>query len=207
MFFIRFAAFYLSWFVLTTLIGASPSSTEGMTRFALCTAAMLTPIVAFGVAYRRCAGLRDTVLRLDLSTLHFFQIARLAGIGMLTDYAAGRLAAPFALWTGGIDVLIGLSATFVAFLATTRDPLPRRALIGWNVLGLLDFVVAFAMWFLWSPTSLGVLAGHSDTAEMLHLPLSFIPLAGVPIASIVHIIALLQLRRGNPDAPNAVLRA
>jgi hypothetical protein len=56
-------------------------------------------------------------------------------------------------------------------------------LIAWNLLGLLDFVVAFGLWFLCRP----------DMTQMLVLPLSFIPMAGVPIATIVHIIALLRL--------------
>ena len=204
-FFRRFAALYMPWFALTTLLAALPLSPYGMARFVICTVTILAPVAAFVLAYRRRPDLRSTVLRLDLTILHLFQIARLAGIGMLVGYAVDRLAPPFALWAGGIDVFIGLSATFVAFLGMTRDPLPRRALMAWNALGLLDFAVAFGIWFLWSPTLMGVLADHSTTALMLRLPLSFIPMAGVPIAAIVHIIALLQLHRGDHDAPNKVL--
>lgn len=204
-FFAHFAFLYIPWFAITTAIAASPLAPRGMIRFGLCTVAIVIPIAVFVVAYRRSPGLRATVVRLDLSCLHFFQIARMAGIGMLALYAVGRLAAPFALWAGGIDVFIGLTATFVAFIVAAAPQRPRSVLIAWNVLGLLDFVVALVIWFLWSPTSLGLLADSSDTGEMLRLPMSFIPMAGVPIASIAHIIALIQLTRANPTVPNAVL--
>ena len=204
-FFIRFAALYVPWFVLTTLLAALPLSPTGMARFIICTAALVVPVVVFAVAYQLNPSLRAYVFRIDLSLLHFFQIARLAGIGMLAVYAVGRLAPLFALWAGGVDVIIGLTATFMAFLALVRDRLPRRMLTAWNVLGLLDFVVALVLWFLYSPTVFGVLGHQLDTTQMLILPLSFIPMAGVPVASIVHIIALIQLRSTTPRAPHPVL--
>src|SRR4030088_879489 len=86
-FFRRFAALYMPWFALTTLLAALPLSPYGMARFVICTVTILAPVAAFVLAYRRRPDLRSTVLRLDLTILHLFQIARLAGIGMLVGYA------------------------------------------------------------------------------------------------------------------------
>jgi hypothetical protein len=90
-------------------------------------------------------------------------------------------------------VAIGLAAPVVA-LALVRGTRHARTLgIGWNVLGLLDLVVAVGM-----ATSLfPLLAGERlhAAAAMGVYPLILVPTFGVPVAVLLHLVALRRLRR------------
>jgi hypothetical protein len=64
-----------------------------------------------------------------------------------------------------------------------------------NVLGLLDFVVAVGTGVLTGDTSLGIFADHTlpVRANLAAFPLSLVPTFLVPLYIILHILALLQL--------------
>ena len=158
---------------------------------------VVAPIVVlpalWGLAYRRSARLRATMLALDLGAITAVQGMRIAGIAMLALGAAGALTPVFALWAGGLDVAVGLTAVPLAYLVVRRRPAPRRLLRGWHLLGLADFVVAVPLGLAATPSALGVLAADPSTAPMFTFPLSFIPMVGVPFTVIMHLTALLQL--------------
>jgi hypothetical protein len=163
-------------------------------------ACTLTPPVAFALAWRRSVRFRERMLRLDLGAVTLFQMARIAGLAWLVLYAEDQLPAVLALWAGGLDMFLALSAVTVAYLVTAMRPFPRRLFQGWHVVGLMDMVVGWTLIILLSPTAAGVLADGATTSEAaLEFPMCFIPMAGVPLATCMHFIALLQLRHlGDP---------
>lgn len=190
----RFLGVLAAWIAATSAANLlAPGSPRDLWFLAMVFATMVGPPAALAAAYRRSEAVRATVGRLDLGVVTVVQIARVAGIAMLALWAAHQLAAPFALWTGVLDVLIGLSALFVAYVATPARPLPRRALRAWHVAGLLDFAIAIPIAVLYSRTSLGVLAGSLSVTGMFEFPLSFIPMVGVPFTASMHVVALLRL--------------
>jgi hypothetical protein len=122
------------------------------------------------------------------------QVFRTLGVVFLTLYAAHRLPGAFA-WPAGVgDVLVGVFAPLVA-LRYARRPLEtvRRA-VAWNVLGLIDLTVAVGMGFLTSPSPLQLLAFDAPNELIGVFPLALVPVFLVPLAVILHLASLMQLR-------------
>jgi hypothetical protein len=117
---------------------------------------------------------------------------RLVGVVFVALMFANQVPALWALPAGLGDVAIGATAFWVA----SRLDAPggtRRAVI-FNLLGLLDLVVAVGLGMTMSPgpTQLFKL---SPSAEVLtHFPLVLVPTFLVPLATVLHVVSLWQLR-------------
>jgi hypothetical protein len=87
------------------------------------------------------------------------QLYRALGVIFLILYATDKMPALFAWPAGAGDVTVGLLAPVVA-LAYARDPRRNAGLVtAWNVLGILDLVVAVTTGFITSPSAL-LVASH-----------------------------------------------
>jgi len=110
-------------------------------------------------------------------------------------------------WPAGLgDIAIGITAPWVAFtLARRPNFAASRLFIVWNLLGILDLVVAVSIGALSSALATGV-AGEVTTAPMAQLPLLLIPAYFVPLFVMLHLAALFQARRlavsGLSDGPS-----
>jgi hypothetical protein len=113
---------------------------------------------------------------------------RVVGVLFLIAMAQGHLPAAFALPAGLGDIAIGLAAPFVA-LQLARGT-GRAAAVRFNVLGILDLVVAGIVGFL----LLGLVEVTPSTAPLTLLPLALIPTTAVPLAVALHIVSLRRLR-------------
>jgi hypothetical protein len=185
---------------LAVLLPVAGVDTDTMAYLLVAFACTISLPLAFLIAWRRSPQFRDRVLALDLGPVVLLETGRILGLSILVLYALDELPAEFAFWGGGIDVLIGATALTFAYLVLAMRPFPRRLFVGWNALGILDFVVAWPVIFLFSPTAAGVLAGSGPTTEaFLDFPMSFIPMFGVPFTCCLHLIALLQVKHhGSP---------
>ena len=123
------------------------------------------------------------------------QFYRALGVVFLILYADGQLPGLFALPAGIGDVAVGLSAPFVA-LAYARNP---RAAAGrvrsWNLLGILDLVVAVTMGFLTAPSLISPIEVHPTSELITMLPMVIIPVYLVPLSIVLHIASLVKLHR------------
>jgi hypothetical protein len=81
-------------------------------------------------------------------------------------------------------------------LALVRQPgfAASPAFIRWNVLGILDLVVAISLGAISTTLSTGA-PGEISTAPMATLPLLLIPAFLVPLFLMLHTVALMQSRR------------
>jgi len=150
--------------------------------------AVLTPLFAFSIWYAGSKSFREWVLALNPRTLTLIQAERIGGLVFLAMYTYNILPGMFALPAGWGDIAIGVTAYFAA---SRLIPNHRRAFIGWQLLGMLDLVVALSM-----ATLSTLLYPHGiTTAPMAELPLSLIPSFGVPLFLILHIICIAQARR------------
>jgi hypothetical protein len=202
----------VGYMTFTTLLAIfAPSllgGTDSMAWLLVSFACTISLPVAFAVAWRRSARFRARVLALDLAPVVLLETGRILGLAILVEYALHELPWQFAWWGGGLDVLIGATALTVAYAVLAMRPFPRRLFLGWNLLGLGDFVVAWPIIFLFSSTAFGVLAGDGPTTEaFLKFPMSFIPLFGVPFTACLHLISLLQVRHlGTPNTSPLFVR-
>jgi hypothetical protein len=113
---------------------------------------------------------------------------RVVGVLFLIVMAQGHLPAAFALPAGLGDIAIGAAAPFVA-RRLARDT-GRTGALRFNVLGILDLIVAGSIGFLLS----GLVEVTPSTAPLLLLPLALIPTVPVPLALALHIVSLRRLR-------------
>jgi hypothetical protein len=138
---------------------------------------------------------RDFVLSLDLRVIAGMQAWRWAGLGFLSLYAHNVLPGVFALPAGLGDMAIGVTAPWM-ILALLREPgfAASGSFIRWNILGILDLVIAISLGTVSTLFATGA-AGEVTTAPMATLPLLLIPGFLVPLFIMLHATALLQSRR------------
>jgi hypothetical protein len=125
------------------------------------------------------------------------QTYRVAGVAFLIALAAGQLPAIFAVPAGVGDFLVGLTALSVA--ASVRAGRRRRAVV-WNVLGILDLVIAITLGLAASP-GLHLLAVTPTTKALFATPLLLAPTFAVPLSIWLHVASLRGLLNREPVAP------
>jgi hypothetical protein len=151
------------------------------------------PIAIFLAAYRASTGFRDAVLNLDQRLAVGLQAWRFGGLFFLALTTYSVLPGVFA-WPAGLgDIAIGATAPVLA-LAIARNPqiVTSRLFVVWNLLGILDLVVAVGTGTLVSWFGIG--AGSASMGPMAQLPLLLIPAFLVPGFVMLHIAAILQAR-------------
>jgi hypothetical protein len=155
--------------------------------------AVTLPIVIFLATYRASSAFRHFVLNLDQRLAVGLQAWRFGGLGFLALTAYNVLPGVFA-WPAGLgDMAIGATAPVLA-LAIARSPqvVTSRLFVVWNLLGLLDLVVAVGTGTLVSWFGIG--ADNASIGPMAQLPLLLIPAFLVPSFLMLHSAALLHAR-------------
>jgi len=153
------------------------------------------PLAVFFAAYFGWSGFRAFVLGADLRFVATIQAWRWAGLGFLSLYAYGVLPGLFAFPAGLGDMAIGVSAPWIV-LGLIRRPsfATSQRFVIWNIMGIIDLVVAVSMGAICSGFLRG-LTGNVTTGPMAQLPLVFIPAYLVPIFIMLHFTALFQARQ------------
>ncbi len=189
-------AVLVAWFLLAfggSLLGVFDSEPRPPISLGL---AAVVPIVMFAGVYLTSSAFRQFVSTLDLRVLTLAQTWRIGGIMFVILYYRGALPGTFALPAGWGDFAIGVTAPLVAWY--WRPTFPTRTFVIWNLLGSLDLVGAVSLGVLSSATPIGILAGDVTTRLMGQFPLTLIPTFFVPLLLILHLIALIRVRKGMP---------
>jgi len=153
------------------------------------------PLAIFFVAYFGWDAFRAFILGADLRLVAAIQGWRWAGLGFLSLYAHGVLPGLFALPAGLGDMAIGVTAPWIV-LGLIHHPsfVTSRRFVIWNILGIVDLVVAVSMGTI-SSGFLHGLTGNVTTSAMAQIPLVLIPAYLVPFFIMLHFTALSQARR------------
>ncbi len=157
--------------------------------------AFAIPLAGFFAAYFGWSGFRAFILGADLRLVTAIQAWRWAGLGFLSLYAYGVLPGLFAFPAGLGDMAVGFCAPWIV-LGLIRHPsfATSQRFVIWNVMGIIDLVVAVSLGAICSGFLRG-LTGNVTTGPMAQLPLVFIPAYLVPLFMMLHFTALLQVRR------------
>jgi hypothetical protein len=148
--------------------------------------AILFVSVATSVSLRRLLTGQANLIRLHLW--------RLAGIVFLVLMARGQVPALWALPAGIGDILVAVTAPWVARDVDT--PRGRRRAINWTLLGMADLIVAVGLGVMTSPGA-GQVFKTVPTAELMgHFPMALVPAFLVPLALVLHVASLWQLLGG-----------
>jgi hypothetical protein len=153
------------------------------------------PLLLFFAGLTLSKSFREFVLTLDLRLIAGIQAWRWAGLGFLSLYAYKVLPAVFALPAGLGDMAIGVTAPWI-ILALVRQPgfAATGKFVRWNVLGMLDLIIAVSIGTASAFFATGA-PGEISTAPMAALPLLLVPAFLVPLFFMLHIAALMQSRQ------------
>src|SRR5258706_6363394 len=153
---------------------------------------VLLPVILFLGGWYGSGRVQRFIASLNLQTITFIQIGRIFGGAFLLEYLLGAIPGVFALPAGWGDVAIGLTAPLVAWMMISQTRFRLGMLLVWNILGLIDLVMAVSSGILTSRSTLGFLAGTTTSAAVTVLPLSLIPTFLVPFYLILHLITLVR---------------
>ena len=168
-------------------VGANPAGP------ALIGGVIAAPLVLTALAAALVPSVRATLLAMPMPLLIDLNVWRIGGGFFLLLAIDGRLGGPFPQSAGWGDVITGVFALPVAWLALRGY---SRLIVGaWNAFGTLDLVAAIA---------LGVTSANGSPLQLIHagagsaavqvLPWSLIPTVLVPMFLIVHGVIFAQLR-------------
>ncbi|MBV8271476.1 MAG: hypothetical protein JO067_04320 [Cupriavidus sp.] len=163
--------------------------------------AVVVPVVVLSYWSMRGGALSEALNAVPLTVLIGVHAMRLLGMFFVLLFWSGRLPAPFAPSAGWGDVLVGITALPVAYLAATGAPGWRPAALAWNVLGLADLVDAIVLGVASSPGfPLGF--GNEGTGSnlMTTLPWILIPCFIVPLLVHLHLLIFRRLWHRAPQA-------
>jgi hypothetical protein len=185
-----------AWFLLVLTLGAAGAFVTGPGRPPLPIGiGVAAPLLVFFACLKFSPSFRDFVRALDLRLIAGFQAWRWAGFGFLALYAHNVLPGLFALPAGLGDMAIGFAAPWM-ILGLVRRPgfAASAAFIRWNLLGILDLIVAVSIGTASAFFTTGA-SGEISTAPMATLPLLLIPAFLVPLFLMLHVAALMQSRQ------------
>ena len=153
---------------------------------------LLTVSLATSVSLRRLLTRQANLIRLHLW--------RFVGIVFLVLMARGQMPALWALPAGIGDILVAVTAPWVARHVGT--PAGKRRAIIWNLFGMADLIVAVGLGIMTSPGPTQVFDTVPTSELITHFPLALVPTFLVPLAFTLHVISLWQLL-GGPWVPHA----
>jgi hypothetical protein len=194
-------AWYLAIWQFARSGGFQPRPADGSPPLPLLPIAIFLPLlIALPLLIRskRLAAVLDSV---SPAWLVGFQAYRVLGYVFLVRWAAGELPGTFALPAGIGDVLVGALALPVAFYLQSGAIGGRAAAYAWNLLGILDLLIAVTIGAL---TATGRLPVDVPNAAASSFPLVMIPAFAVPLSLILHGVSLWQLLRGTRAAAPAL---
>jgi len=164
---------------------------------------LLIPIIIGAVLIWRSALVARLIDAVPLSWLVGVQFYRALGLIFLVLYAAGQIPGLFALPAGSGDVAIGLTAPLVAAYYARNPDTAGNTVAVWNILGILDLLIAIATGFLTSPSPVQLFAFDAPNELIALYPLVLIPVFLVPVSILIHISSLTKLARTAKAVPHS----
>lgn len=190
---LRIAAALALWFALVVGLALGEAfATHGVFGTPGLGVAALLPIVVLASLVLAMPSLRSALVTIPVSSLVGVNAIRLFGVTFVLLYAANRLPAPFAPVAGWGDILVGLLALPVAWLASKRGV--GAAVLAWNTLGLLDLVAAVSLGVISSPGPQQLIHVQPSAALMTTLPWLLIPGFLVPLLASTHFAVFYRLQ-------------
>ncbi|MFI9382765.1 hypothetical protein [Kutzneria sp. NPDC052558] len=185
-------ALLLAWLVGSALLAAAGFYRQDPTVVTPWIGVTVVVVLAALLAATRIPAVRQALAGPDIpARLAAVQTVRLVGVMFLLAMVLGRLPAVFALPAAFGDMAIGAAAPFIA--RRLRNGSDRGA-VWFNVLGIVDHVVAIVIGFLAAVGPTQLLFVTPSTGEIGLLPLVLIPTVAVPLAMTLHVISLARLR-------------
>jgi hypothetical protein len=178
-----------AWFLLTAI---TPIPQVGRLPGALFGIALPVILVSGYLVLNQKA--RRVISGADIPLLVGLHVTRVAGGFFILLHAEGRLGNPFASVAGWGDLLAASLAIPAAIVAWRAKPGWEKWVLGWNVVGFTDFMIAVGLGITSQPGSpLQIFTELPGTAILGQLPWRFIPSYFVPLYLMIHVALFIRL--------------
>ena len=151
---------------------------------------MTLPLVAIALGWYGSRAFRGFLESIPLPTLIGSQAYRLGGAIFLWMYSEGQMPPEIGIVAGCADAFIGITAIPLAWAVARNIGGVRWLAIGWNLVGIADFLISVS---LVSLSFVGVLAMQPDPVPIGLHPLALISLFQLPLSITIHLLALRRL--------------
>lgn len=134
--------------------------------------------------------------RLSLRTLTLLSVIRVpVELSLLWLYKSGQVPRAMTFEGTNLDVLSGLTAPFVAYLAFRGGRVNRRMLLAWNIVAMLLLTNIVATAVLAFPSPIQKIAFEQPNRAIVFFPFVWLPSVVVPIVLFSHLASLRSLLR------------
>lgn len=151
---------------------------------------LMIPVALFFVALSRSKSFRQFMDHTPTWVLVSTQVYRLTGASFLLLYLRDLLPAEIGLVNGVLDIVVGVTALPIAWALARGFAQSRSLVIVWNVIGILDLAIAFAVVTI---SILGIVQLNPVPTRMGIYPLSLVSVYQVAIALCIHIYLFQRL--------------
>jgi len=185
------AVILISWFLVALALGLAGAYKAAPDRVPTIQYGIFIPLVIGAWLIWRSPAVGRIIDAVPQPWIVGVQFYRALGVVFLILYATNKMPGLFALPAGIGDVAVGLLAPVVA-LAYARDARQNAVRVTtWNILGILDLVVAITTGFI---TSRSALFSYEPANELIAIfPLVLIPVYLVPLSLLLHLASLAKL--------------
>lgn len=185
------AAVLTAWFGVALGVALSGLAAAGsLASIGLFATLIFGPIGLFTLAAIMSPALRGWALALDQRLLIGIHALRTIGLSFVFLYVYDLLPAAFAFPAGLGDAATAVWAVWLSFSLSRGEQVDDARIARWNWFGAADFLVAVGIGLAFQSALYG---GEVNTDAMATFPLVLIPLFGVPVLAISHIIIAMQL--------------
>ena len=137
---------------------------------------------------------RTLIDRLPLRTLTLLHVIRVpVEITLLWLFQSGQIPQAMTFEGRNLDVLSGLSAPLIYFVAFRKGSPNRPLLIAWNIVALLLLTNIVATAVLAFPSPVQSIAFDQPNRAIMYFPFNWLPAVVVPIVFFSHIASLRKL--------------
>lgn len=198
---IRIGVVFSIWFVFVAILAATKTLQYNLgTGVPLFGLVVMLPIVVLWLAMRWSEPLNRALRTVPLPLLIGVHSIRVLGVFFLILYDAGRLPAPFGPAAGWGDIITGIAAVPVAWLAYKKVAVARPAIWIWNAFGLADLVSAIGLGAVSAPGAIRLIFAEPGTAILTSLPWLLIPGYIVPLMATIHLAVFYRLAKDYPQS-------
>ena len=189
--------FVLGWLFVAILVGFSGVLRSTVLPMPAFCAVLTLALVGYLVISR---DRRERALALGIRTLVAIHLVRFFGLYFLWLSSQGLIASDYALLAGWGPIIIAIGALVLLVAFRADDAMGRLAILAWNIVGVLDVLIVFAVMSRMARPDPLVQGGFAS------LPLSLLPTFVLPLIIVSHVLIFVWWYRSRGIRRGAVRR-
>jgi len=185
----------LSWLIFQGVLSLSGFYTTHLDAMPPRMLAMILPpilLIVYLLVFKK-----EFIASINLEQLNYIHVIRVPiEIGIMWLCTAKAMPEEMTYDGRNLDIIVGMTAPFVAFLYFNRKTLSRNMYLVWNIFGLIMLANVVGMGILSAPTPLQKMAFDQPNIAVLYYPFSWLVCFLVPLVLFIHIVSIKSIWSG-----------